>query len=210
MPTIPNKPTITRVLPTAGTHIARVIGFIYLGNLEEEYMGQNKMMQKIRLTFELPEDLHSFKEGEDAKPLVHSQEYTLTMGKKSNLRPIVEGIIGVALMDEEAYSFDAEKLVGMACLVNIKRDKTKKGADYAKIAGTSPLMKGQVCKEAYNPIKILTYEKWDQEYFDSLPPFIKEKMMTSIEYKQMKEIDPDLNIGNLPGETVDSSEDIPF
>lgn len=196
MPTIAQKPNMNRVLPTEGTHIARVIGFIYMGTLDDEYMGVKKKLQKIRLTFELPEELHVFKEGDDAKPLVHSQEYTLSMGSKSNLRPIVEGIIGTSLMDEEAYGFNLESLIGLTCLVSLKKGKTAKGSDYVKISSTSKLMKGQSCKPAFNDYKILNYEdKWDKAYFDALPSFIKEKMEKSDEYMKLmgktKEIDAD-------------------
>lgn len=187
MPTIPNRSQTTRVLPEAGSHIARVIEFIYMGTIEDEYLGEKKKSQKIRLKWELPESLHVFKEGDDAKPLVHSQEFTLSMGKKSNLRPIVEGIVGTSLDDEEAYGFDVEKLLNLPCLISIKRNKTQKGVEYAKIASTAPLMKGQVCKDAFNPLRVLNYaEKWDEAFFQSLPIFIRERMQSSEEYKALK------------------------
>ena len=183
-----------RILINEGTHIARCIELIHIGTVQGQYMGEQKIFNKIRLKFELPEETHVFKEGEEAKPLVISQEFTLSMGKKSNLRPIVEGIIGAGLTDEEAYNFDHEQLVGMACLVNIKHGKTAKGNEYAKIASTSGLMKGQSCKPPFNPMKILTYDKWDEEYFQKLPDFIKDTMKASAEYKILKgtnEVDVD-------------------
>lgn len=185
----------TQILVPEGTHVARVIGLIHIGTIEDTYMGEAKKFNKIRLTWELPDELHKFKEGEDAKPIVHSQEYTLSMGKKSNLKPIVEGITG-ALSEEEAYNFNFESLVGSPCLISIKHSKTQKGTIFAKIASTSKLMKGQVCKEAYNqPYKILTYDKWDEALFNSQPEFIKEKIVRSDEYKKMKgivdKVDPD-------------------
>lgn len=198
MPLISPKQNIIRTLPTSGTHIARVIGLINIGTVEELYMGDAKKMQKIRLTFELPDDLHVFKEGDDAKPLVHSEEYTLSMGKKSNLRPIVEGIIGIALTDEEAYGFDVEKLLNLPCLISIKIGKSKKGSDFAKVASTAPLMKGQVCKDAFNPITKLMYDNWNEAYFQSLPQFIKAKMQTSDEYKKMKGISSDIKPEDIP------------
>lgn len=195
MPLTPNKPQINRVLPKSGTHIARVVGLIYLGTITEDYMGEPKSNQKIRLTFELPEELHAFKEGEDAKPLVHSEEYNLTMGRKSNLRPIIEGIIGVALKDEEAYSFDVEQLLNQPCLLSLKPNKS---GSYMKIASAMPLMKGQKCKDAFNPIRKLTYDSWNQEMFDGLPQFIKDKMTTSIEYKKKFGITETTNPDDIP------------
>lgn len=198
MPTIPNKKNFIRTFPNEGTHIARVVGFIYMGTIEDEYMGEKKINQKIRLTWELPDELHVFKEGEDAKPLVHSEEYNLSMGNKSKLRPIVEGIIGTTLTDEEAYSFDVEKLINLPCLVSLKKMKTKKGVDYMKLAGTSKLMKGQVVKEAFNAPTILNYsDHWDEEKFNKLPEFIKEKMKSSDEYKTMKGIISDEVVDDL-------------
>lgn len=184
MPTTPTKTNITRKLIPQGTHISRVVGFIHVGTVDEEYMGEKKKMNKIRLTWELPEELQVFKEEEGPQPTLLSQEYTLSMGSKSNLRPIVEGIIGTSLTDDEAYSFDVEKLVGMPCLLSIKHGTSKKGVTFSRIAGTAPLMKGQVCKAAVAEYRVLNYqEKWDQAYFDKLPAFIKDKMVSSVEYQ---------------------------
>jgi len=177
-----------RTLISEGTHPARVIGFIHMGTAEDTYMGEKKVFNKIRLTWEFPEETKVFKEGEDAKPLVHSQEYTFSMSKKSNLRPIVEGIIGTTLSDEEAYGFNFASLLNIPCLVSIKHGKSQSGALYAKVGSTSKLMKGQVVKNAFNPITILTFQKWNEEHFQSLPSFIKEKIAKSDEYKAMKGI----------------------
>lgn len=192
------KSNLNKVLVSEGTHIARIVSLIHMGTAEDSYMGEKKMFNKIRLTWEFPDELHSFKEGEDAKPLVHSQEYTLSMGKKSNLRPIVEGMIGTSLSDEEAYSFNFESLVGIAGLVSIKHGETKTGAKYAKVASTSKLMKGQTAKEAFNEYKILTFEKWNEEHFISLPDFIKDKIRKSDEYKKMKGIATEDKVDDLP------------
>ena len=195
MPTLPPKPN--RTLPPEGTHIARCIQFIHIGSFKDEYQGKPILANKIRLTFELPEETHVFLEGDDPKPFVISQEYSLSMGKKSNLRSLVEGIVG-ALFDDDAYNFDTEKLVGKSCLITIKYKQTVKGATYAMITGATPLMKGQVCKEAFNELKILTYEKWSDEEFMKLPDFIREKMMKTDEYKKLKGIKVDETIEDVP------------
>ena len=188
MPLIAQQPESRSVILPEGTHIARVYGLIHIGTVSTPFTddnGEPVKLSKIRLTFEFPEEMHVFKEGDEAKPLVLSQEYTLSMGNKSNLRPIVEGIIGTGLSDSEAYNFDHEQLIGKACLVTIKHKESKKGNVYAVIASTAPLMKGQTCKPPINKPKILTYQAWDQEYFDSLPDFIKDVMKTSTEYQSL-------------------------
>lgn len=208
------KPSINRILVPKGTHVARCIGLIHIGTIDEMYQGVSKKLEKINLTFELPEELHSFKEGEGKKPLVISQEYTLSMGKKSNLRPIVEGIIGTTLSDEEAYGFNHEELVGMPCLLSVKHKMSAKGTVYSLISGTAALMRGQTCKPAFNEYSILTYEKWNQAKFDSLPQFIKEKMEKSDEYMKMKGVHSD-GISMSAEDSMDypkndTADEIPF
>lgn len=202
MPTLPNKPTFTRTLPPEGTHVARVIGFVYMGTITEDGKFGVTTNQKVRLTWELPDELHVFKEGEGAKPLVHSEEYNLVMGttaKPSKIRPIIEGILGTSLSDEEAYKFDAESLVNMPCLISLKKAKSQKGADYMKLASTSKLMKGQTCKEAFNELRVFNYaEKYDEKYLESLPSFIKDKMKSSDEYKALHGITDEEVTDDLP------------
>ncbi len=171
-----------RILAEAGTHLATCVGLIQIGTVETEYMGEKKWVDKIRLTFELPEELHEFKEGDGKKPLVVSQGYTHSMGSKSNLRPIVEGILGVALLDEEAYAFDIEQLLGKSCLLTLAHRESKAGSKYVFIQSASPLMKSMSKPVQINENKLLTYTNWKQEYFETLPNFIKDEMKGSKQY----------------------------
>lgn len=181
MPLTPPKSQSNRVLAPEGTHIARVTKLIELGTQESEWMGEKKRLYKIWLDFELLEETHSFKEGEEAKPFVVGSKYTFSMGSKANLRKIVEGIIGKTLLDHEAEGFDIEQILNEPCLINVKR--TVKGdKTYTNIETTAPLMKGMVAKEAYNPIQKLTFEQWSKDLFESLPNFLKEQITTSPEY----------------------------
>lgn len=190
MPTIAPKPV--RTLAPEGTHIARCVGFIHIGTVQETYMGELKDSNKIRLTFELPEETKVWKEGEDPKPVVISQEYTLSMGEKANLRKLVNGMCG-SMSEEEAGCFDVESLVGKACLLTIVHKTSKAGNERAEIATASPLMKGQVCPPQVNPSKILSYSNWDEELYNSQPDFLKDKIKTSKEYLAMsgEVADPD-------------------
>jgi len=52
----------TRQLPPAGTHIARVTGIIYIGTVKGQYKGQPTEGYKVRITWELPQELAIFKE----------------------------------------------------------------------------------------------------------------------------------------------------
>lgn len=181
------QPTYTRKLPPAGTHMARLIGLISIGTVKSSFEGKEKEGYKIRLTWELPNETTVFKEGEQEKPFVVSKELGFSMHKKSSLRPIVEGMIGTALSDEEAYAFDMDDLIGMPCILSIVIDESDKGK-YVAIKSASSLMKGTTCPDQINKTQVLSFEKWDEKYFETLPSFIKDKIMSSKEYKVMKGI----------------------
>ncbi len=184
-------PLKARVLPPEGTHLARVINIVYIGTVKGQF-GDN---YKVRITWELPTETHVFKEGEAAKPFVVSREDTLSMHKKSNLRPLIEGILGVQLKDEEASAFDIDEILGKECLINVVYSED---GQYANVKGAFKVSKGMVCPPAINPIKVLSYDKFDNEFYEKLPTFIKDKMSKTPEYRAMK------------GEDVVVDSEIPF
>lgn len=219
MPTQAPQPKSNFTPAPSGSHVARCFQMIQIGTIQEEYMGNPKMMNKIRLSFELPNEKKSWKEGEPEKPWVIHQEYTLSMAEKANLRKLIEGMIGTTLIDEEAFAFDVESIVGKACILNVKHKTSAAGNTRAEIASAAPLMKGMECPLQFNPSNILTYSTWDQSKYDVLPDFIKEKMQGSVEFKNMLTAEDKDNIVALreqakQGEKSTSSEidvdDIPF
>lgn len=197
---------IQRTLPPAGTFLARVIRVIYMGTIKTSWMGEEKEVPKMQITWELPTETHVFREGEEARPFVISQEYTHSMGKKSNLRPITEAIIGTSLTDEEAYGFDHDELLGLACQVTVIHDERESGT-WEKVTAVSPLLKGVTCPPQVNQSKVLSFDKWDEALFEKLPKFIKDKISSSREYREMKNIESnDLQ----PSDSKIDPNDIPF
>lgn len=190
-----------------GAHIARCISFIHIGTNPEQFPDGQKDMNKIRLTFEIPGEMRKF--GDTEKPMVISQEYTLSMFSKAGLRKLVEGILGVALLDQEADSFDVESIVGKACIIQVVHKTAKSGSKYTIISGAMSLMKGQEAPRQFNPSKILSYSNWDKELFEVQPKFIKEKIMSSKEYKAMTGGHKSSNDIEFPVENIDPN-DIPF
>src|ERR1043166_2484583 len=145
--TAPKAKTSTDV--PKGNHVARLYQIIHIGTIHYEYKGETKSSDKVRLTFELCNERKVFNEGEEARPFSVSREFGFTMGRKSNLRPFVEGILGASLHDEEAYNFDLEQLLGEPCLLNVVHDE-KNGNVYANVTGASPLPRGMNAPGLYN------------------------------------------------------------
>jgi hypothetical protein len=184
----------------SGTFMARVVRLVYLGTQQTSWQGQEKKTPQINISFELPTELYEFKEGESKKPFVISNTYSHMMGKKAKLRPITEAILGVALKDEEAYAFDHDELIGLPCQLTVVHTE-KDGNTYANIGSVSPLLKGVVMPPQVNESKILSFDKWNDELFKSLPEFLRTKITASPEYGKM--------VGK-PVQTEITDEDLPF
>ena len=76
----------TREIIPAGNYLARCYQMIEIGTVNEIIMGENKVLKKVRIGWELPTELKVFKEENGEQPLVTSKEYTLSMHEKSSLR----------------------------------------------------------------------------------------------------------------------------
>lgn len=200
-------PRQERTLAPQGSFPARVYSIIYMGTVKGEYKGTPTESYKVRISWELPTKTRVFKEGELARPFSVSKELTLSMGSKSNLRPLVEGMLGLSFTDDDAKSFDVDELLGKACLISLAHKESPNGK-YVAINSTAQLPEGMICPPAVNPSKILSYDRFDKEYFMTLPKFIQEKMEKTPEFIRMNggTVKDELDIGN---ETVDP-EGIPF
>jgi len=204
-----------RELIPAGNYIARCYQMLQIGTVEEEYKGEKKMQEKVRISWELPTELKVFDEAKGEQPLVISKEYTLSLGEKANLRKVLASWRGADFTEEQAKSFDITKLLGVPCMLNIihtpaKADPTKL---YETIAGITPMPKGVVCPPQMNFSQVLSFDSFDEKFFDSLPEFIKTRIQSSVEYKQMvnpqeKHIENDFNPNT--GLTQDEEDKLPF
>lgn len=166
----------------AGNHVARLYRIIHVGTVPDTFNGEPKQTNQIHLTFELCNETKVFKEGEAARPLSISTRFlTYSMGKKSNLRKLVEGFGGVSLHEEEAYNFDHEQLIGMPCLLNVVQDE-RNGNVYSNIHSASPLPKGMVAPDMANQPQIVDIDTSSEEEIAALPDFLKNKMYESEEW----------------------------
>lgn len=177
-----------RELIPAGNYIARCYKMIEVGTVEEVILGEKKIMHKVRIGWELPTELRVFSEEKGEQPLVIYKEYTLSMADKANLRKDLKSWRGKDFTEEQAKSFDITVLVGVPCMINIIHKPSKKDPSrvYEEIAGITPMPKGVTCPEQVNRNFILSYDNFDEELFNMLPDFIKNKMMTSVEYQAVK------------------------
>ena len=153
-----------------GNHVARVYQLIHIGTVPSTWQGETRDRDVVRIGFELPLELRTFKEGEDQKPMViNTGSLTNTMGEKGKLRPLIEGIIGTKLDTEEAEFFELTDILGMECMVNVVHD-TKGDKTYARIASTAPVPKGMNVPAAINAAWVLDFnDNWSDMQYRALP-----------------------------------------
>lgn len=185
----------------AGNYIARCYQMIQIGHVKEIILGEVKTLNKVRIGWELPTETKVFNNEKGEQPFVISEEYTLSMHEKANLRKMLASWRGKDFSIEESASFDITKLLGVPCMVNIihKPAKSDPSRMYQKIGSVSPLAKGVTCPVQSNPTSVLQFDDFDYAFFESLPDFIKDKIKGSEEYIKMQS----------PAQTVFSNDDDP-
>jgi len=169
----------------AGSYAARCYSMIEMGTNQETYQGLDKMVNKVRITWELPTETQVFKEEKGPEPRIISKDFSLSMHEKANLRGFLESWRGKSFTDNEAKSFDVTTLLGVPCLLSITHKTATNGNTYANISSVSLLPKGMECPEMVNERQELSFDNFKKELFESLPDFIKEKIQTSQEYQSL-------------------------
>ncbi len=192
-----NKKTPKELLP-AGAYIATLYSVVQLGTMSGEYKGAPTKKNKIRLTWELPEEMREF-DGE-MKPMVVGKTYTASLYEQAKLRPIVEGILGE--IDEETFSI--EKLVGKPCMVQLAPAEYL-GNEYMDVVSCTQLPKSVPAPKQINPSVYLDYQEgWDEAVYENLPKWMKDKMAESEEMKSRAGVSQEKESDEI------SPENIPF
>lgn len=151
----------------AGTHVARCVDTINLGQKVDQY-GDNpaKLVSKVVLVFRTAEKRH------DGKPFDIGQEFTLSMGTKSNLRRFLENWRGKPYSDEQAEEgVPLHKLVGQAALLSVAHKKSGAGRIYGYIATVMPVPKGMQPPEETEYVRADYWGERAKEYAEGVRKF---------------------------------------
>lgn len=190
----------------AGTYAARCVQMIHIGTVTENIMGKEKTLNKVFIKWELPTEKKEFKPGEGEQPYLVSKEFTLSLNEKATLRKFLASWRGKDFTEEQAKSFDISKLLGVACMISVTHKTSSGNKTYADITNVSPVMKGLEVPQQINPSFEFNYDNFSFDVFNTLPEFLRKKMETSAEYKNM--------VNNLNTEVADNkpeeNDDLPF
>lgn len=183
----------------AGTHSARCIQVVDLGTQKSEYKGKVTQARKVRFVFELVDEKHVFDETKGEQPFVVGKEFTLSVGDKSALKPVIEAWRGKKLTEQEKeQGVDLAIFLGKPALVSIVHEKSKTNDKiYANISGISSVLKGmQVAKSSNPELLFFIGDEKQFEVFEQLPEFVKEKIKASPEFQ-------DEMVKNIEGGTAE-------
>lgn len=212
-----------RELIPIGNYIARCYSMIHLGTCVENIMGEDKTMNKVMITWELPEELRVFSEEKGEQPMAISKQYTLSMHEKSNLRKDLESWRGKSFVEAEAKCFDITKLLGLPCMINVIHKQTKLGITYHAISGITNIPKSMKCPEQINKTFEFDFNTgFDLDELDKMPDFIKDRIKKSDEYKAIMnpentnvegddfDLPPSENLSIEDAPHVNNEDEMPF
>ena len=199
----------------AGTHVARCYQIIHIGTVPDTYQGEDRLVNKVRLVFELPLETSDFGKGE--QPFSIGRDFTLSMHEKSGLRAFVQSWLGEALSDSDASKFDIGTLLGKEAMINVMHRSANNGKTYSDLKGASPLVKGMTCPPLVNSAFLLDYDSEDFDLrFKMLPEWLQNKVSSSAEFSnrldkaadQMNKAKAMLEKSGLV--STDETDDMPF
>jgi hypothetical protein len=200
----------------AGTHVARCYQIIHIGTVPDTFQGEDRLVDKVRLVFELPLETADFGKGE--QPFSIGRDFTLSMHEKSGLRAFVQSWLGKAMSDSDASKFDIGTLLGKEAMVSVMHRTANTGRTYADLKGASPLAKGMTCPPQVNSAFLLDYDSQDFDLrFKMLPEWLQNKVSSSAEFSQrldkaadqMNKAKAMLEQSGLTSST-DETDDMPF
>jgi hypothetical protein len=171
-----------------GAQVARCIKLIDIGTQNGEWQGKPKHTRKVIITWELPKCLMT--EGEYAgQPFTISKFYTASLSEKANLRHDLVAWRGVEFTPAQLAGFDAKKILGQPCMLNIIR--TDKGK--SRVNGVMQLPQGFDVPAQVNPSFYFSLDEFDSKAFEQLSKGIRAMVEASPEYRSLVNPEPSGN-----------------
>lgn len=178
-----------RQLPEAGATIGVLFSLVDLGTQEVTWDGETKWTPKLRLAFELPEQViegevtENGKTTKVTKPMVVSIELTRSLGERATLRKHLETWRGQAFTSKELASFSLKNLLGKACLLTLVHKTSQAGRNYCAIQGIAKLPKSMKAPaKTENDHVFYEIEQGDGGQFSELPEWLQDKIRASREF----------------------------
>jgi len=178
-----------RKLPEAGATVGVLYSLVDLGHQKTNWDNQEKWSPKVRLTFELPDQLDEFEVEEKgkvtkvSKPMVVSIEQTRSLGEKASLRKLLEQWRGQTFTSKELQAFSLKNLLGKPAMLTLIHKTSQQGRQYCAIAGASKLPKSMKAPATTtNDQLYYEIEQGEAGQFNDMPDWLQEKIRASKEF----------------------------
>lgn len=192
-----------RELPPEGLHLAICYGLYDLGSHWKEWKGQRKLRRLVLFQWEL----HCDEKTKDNRPFAISQEYTLSLGEKANLRKDLESWRGRKFTEQELEGFDLKNVLGKACMIQVVH--TAKGDNtYANVQTVTSKPKQIQEPVCVNAKKFFAFDGTDMPMPEGTPEWIQKKIMASQEF--LEATGQDQSGEDQSGESDGQENDVPF
>lgn len=167
-----------------GSHMAVCYRVIDLGTQRWDYQGEPQIGRKVLIGWELhgEADDGAALTTDDGQPLAVSKKYTLSLGRKANLRADIESWRGKAFTQAELDGFDIGNLLGAACMITIKHEK-KGEKTYANVASVTrfPAALKNMKPAPKNVLQLFDVTDPDNRVYEVLPDWIKTQIDQCVE-----------------------------
>lgn len=184
----------------AGVHRAVCIAVYDLGS-QPGFEGVG-LSRKVLIMWELSDEFMT-----DGRPFAVSEEYTLSLNEKANLRKKLEAWRGRPFSEAELKGFDVANLLGKPCQLMVAHGISKKGKEFAEVTSIMPLAKGMQVPEPINDLR--QYSITDSALPEGMPNWIAKKIGESAEKKPGHPATT-APAGSTPYQTPTDAGDPPF
>jgi hypothetical protein len=196
----------TKPMIPQGSQIARCVGVMDLGTVMSEWQGKTKPRKRVSLMFEFPKHKATFREEDGPQPLVKTLTYTKSLDERGNLRKDLESWRGEAFTQKELLGWDLDAVLGAPCMATITHKQTGDGNVKDRITGIGAMHED--IKVPDQVIEGFVYEiKQHPQNWDRLPPWAKDEVKQSDEYKALEGTDTSVNADADQEEETDA---VPF
>src|SRR5947209_2406763 len=127
-----------------GIHPAVCVDVVDLGLVEQEFQGERRLVNKVRLFFETEQ------RNEEGKNCIITRTFTASLHPKAKLAEFLSKWRGRPVVPGE--SIDLAKLIGANCSLVISHQQNLVGRTYASIDAVSKATKRLVASGGYDPV----------------------------------------------------------
>jgi hypothetical protein len=154
--------------------------------------------ERVMIGWIVPDETYTDKDGKTV-PRTLTQEYSNSLSKKSNLRPMLASWRGKDFTPEELKGFSLRNVVGAPCLLNVIHKQTKTGKTFAAVSGVMRLPRTMNAPKLEGDPILFDFDSDPLDQLAMLPEWIANKVKESETYmdKAAAQINSEVN-GTAP------------